>query len=137
MTEHLLFDPTTQVLRKSLDLRAKNQQIIAANVANAETPGYAPAKFSFEDALSTAISASKQPALAAPHPKHFPLGPTSLAAVQGEITREADTTGIGDKNGVSVDEEMIALAQNELLFETSAQLLQKKFSLLRHVISGQ
>jgi len=32
--------------------------------------------------------------------------------------------------------EMMALSENELLYETSAQLLKKKITLLKHVISG-
>lgn len=40
-----LIDPGMQLLTKVLDLRAQNQQIIASNIANAETPGYSPAKF--------------------------------------------------------------------------------------------
>ena len=48
----------------------------------------------------------------------------------------ADQTGIGDRNGVNVDQEMLDLSENELMYETAAQLLQKKLSLLKHVISG-
>ena len=44
------FDTTMHLLHKVLDLRAKNQEVIAANIANAETPtsvlagGVRPAK---------------------------------------------------------------------------------------------
>ena len=43
------FDTTMRLLQKVLDLRSTNQEIIGANIANAETPGYAAQSFSFED----------------------------------------------------------------------------------------
>jgi len=130
-----LFDGSTEILQKSLDLRSANQRVIAANVANAETPGYAPARFEFETQLKQAISKS-DPVLVTTHNNHIPLGPDSLKSVQGTIVRNPDNTGIGDENGVSVDQEMIALSENQIMYETSAQLLKKKLSLLKYVVQG-
>ena len=138
MIDKLLADPATQVLRKSLDLRAKNQNFIAANVANAETPGYSAVKFQFEDALASAIDGRRQGlALATTNPGHIATGAQEIADVDGITTEVRDNTGIGDKNSVDVDAEMLELSKNELMFETSAQLLQKKLGLLRYVIAGQ
>lgn len=131
-----LFDSNTQLLEKVLDLRARNQQVIGSNIANAETPGYAPAKFHFEEELRQVIQQKQGIPLAAPHPDHIPLGPRNLQSVNGTVTRTPDQTGIGDENGVSVDEEMMALTENELLYETAAQLLRKKLGLIRYVVSG-
>ncbi|MDR3089190.1 MAG: flagellar basal body rod protein FlgB [Desulfobulbaceae bacterium] len=138
MIGKLLGDQTTQVLKKSLDLRAKNQNFIAANIANAETPGYSAVKFQFEDALAQAIDQRQAgAALTATDPRHITNGAASIAAVGGRIVEITDQTGVGDKNSVSVDDEMLELSKNELMFETSAQLLQKKIGLLRYVIAGQ
>ncbi|WP_136807900.1 flagellar basal body rod protein FlgB [Desulfosediminicola flagellatus] len=131
-----LIDPGMQLLTKVLDLRAQNQQIIAANIANAETPGYSPAKFTFEDELRSVLSSQSGLQLTSSHQKHIPLGPRDIQSVQGTITINPDQTGIGDENGVSVDEEMLALSENELLYETAAQLLKKKMGILKYVVSG-
>ena len=130
------FDANMRLLSKSLDLRAENQKVIGSNIANAETPGYAPARFSFEEELSSAIKGTATP-LATTHPGHIPLGPHSVGSVSGMLIREPDQTGIGDENGVSVEEEMLALTENELLYETSAQLLKKKMTLMKFVIAGE
>ncbi len=130
------FDANIQLLSKVLDLRSKNQQVIGANIANAETPGYAAAQFEFEGQLRQAIEQQKAMPLAAPNPGHFPLGPQSISEVEGTISRTADQTGIGDENGVSVESEMLALSENELMYEASAQLLQKKLGMIRYVVSG-
>ncbi len=132
------FDSNMQLLSKVLDLRAQKAQVISANIANAETPGYAASRFNFEEDLANAIDSGRHGGLrlAVPNEKHIPLGPGNFSSVNGKIIIEKDQTGIGDENGVSVDQEMLALSENELLYETTALLLKKKLTLLKHVISG-
>ena len=129
------FDANIHLLSKVLDLRAENQNIIGSNIANAETPGYAPARFNFEQELSQAINHSGMP-LATSQPGHIALGASHIDSITGTITRKPDQPGIGDANGVSVDEEMLLLSENELLYETAAQLLKKKLGVMKYVISG-
>ena len=129
------FDSNIRLLSKVLDLRAENQRVIGSNIANAETPGYAPAKFNFEEDLSNAINKDHSFHMKTPHPTHIPISPANFENVQGNITRNPDNTGIGDENGVSVDEEMINLSKNQLMYETAAKLLKKKLSLLKYAIA--
>jgi len=56
MADIRITDQTISVLQKSLDLRAQKQEVIAGNIANAETPGYSARKFDFEDSLRKAIN---------------------------------------------------------------------------------
>ncbi len=128
------FDSNIKLLTKVLDLRSANQKIIATNIANAETPGYAKKVFEFEQELQQAISA-KPGALVTTHSRHIPLAPADINSVNGRVLEIKDKTGIGDENGVSVDMEMMALAENELLYETAAQLLKKKFTMLSYAVS--
>lgn len=131
-----LLDQNMQLLSKVLDLRATKAQVISSNIANAETPGFSPSRFEFETDLANAINSGKSAHLETSHEKHFPLGPGNFNSVNGKIKIEEETSGIGDDNGVSVDREMMDLSENELLYETAAQLLKKKMSLMKHVISG-
>ncbi len=130
------FDSNMQLLGKVLDLRAQKAQVISSNIANAETPGYSAKRFDFEEDLAHAINNNKKIALSTSHLSHIPLGPANFLSVSGKIVAEKDHTGIGDENEVSVDQEMLSLSENELLYETTAQLLKKKITLLKHVISG-
>lgn len=130
------FDSNIQLLSKVLDLRARKAQVISANIANSETPGFSPSRFDFEEDLNRALSKKKELTLETSHPSHIPLHPDHFNNVTGKVRIEKDNTGIGDANGVSVDQELLALSENELLYEASAQLLNKKLSILKHVISG-
>ena len=79
------FDTTMHLLAKVLDLRARNQEVIAANIANAETPGYAAQTFTFEQELQSALSTGG-PRPVTSHPNHLPLAPSGLDQVQGTLT---------------------------------------------------
>jgi flagellar basal-body rod protein FlgB len=130
-----LFDPSMNLLNKVLDLRAAKERIISSNIANAETPGYSPARFEFEQELRQAVNRDGF-SLATSHPSHIPNLTAGLDSVSGRITKAPDKTGIGDKNGVRVDEEMISLSENEIMYETAAQILKKKMTLLGYIVQG-
>lgn len=130
------FDSNMRLLSKVLDLRAQKAQVISANIANAETPGYSANRFDFEEDLAQAINTGKGFKLTTSHTSHIPLGPTNFNSVTGKIVTEKDETGIGDKNSVKVNQEMIDLSENELLYETAAQLLKKKMNQINYVLSG-
>lgn len=129
------FDTTIQLLQKVLDLRSKNQEIIGSNIANADTPGYSAQSFTFEDQLKNALSENGLRPVAG-HPSHIPLSSVNLEQVTGTVSINRDTTGIGDKNNVSVDQEMIKLSQNEILYETAVTMLNKKLSLIKYAANG-
>ncbi|MFT5698041.1 MAG: flagellar basal-body rod protein FlgB [Desulforhopalus sp.] len=131
-----LLDQNMQMLSKVLDLRATKAQVISSNIANAETPGFSASRFQFEDELANALGNKKGIQLQTSNKAHIPLGPGNFHNISGKIILDEEQSGIGDDNNVSVDMEMMALSENELLYETSAQLLKKKITLLKHVISG-
>ncbi len=128
-------DNNARLLAKVLDLRATKAQVISANIANAETPGYAPVRYSFEDDLAAAVGKPSGLPLKTTAAEHIPIHPDDFNSVAGKVIVEEDNSPIGDENGVSVDQEMVALSENQILYETAAQLLKKKLSIYRYVIS--
>lgn len=129
------FDTTMNLLQKVLDLRSKNQEVIGSNIANAETPGYSAQSFTFEDQLHSALSDNDMRPVAT-QPNHIPLTPSALEQVSGTVSVKKDNTGLGDENSVSVDEEMIKLSQNEILYEAAVTMLNKKISMLKYAANG-
>ncbi len=127
-----VFDRTIGVLENALDLRMQKQQGIASNIANADTPGYAPVRIEFEERMRSALK-SGDLQVAATHPQHIPIGPAGADGVRAKVFREPDATGIGDGNGVSVDQEMVDMAENQILYEAASQIISKKLGLLKYV----
>ena len=134
MADFNITDQTISVLSKSLDLRMRKQQVVASNIANAETPGYAARKLDFEADLQRAMATPEVKA-GNHNPRHIPIGMGGIAAVQGTISRQPDSNPLGDGNSVSVDDEMLDLAENQLLYEASSQMLKKKFAMLKYAVS--
>jgi len=133
-----LFSTTVEVLAKSIDLRTRQQNLIASNLANAETPGFTPQVLEFEQQLQAAVKKSSAHGAAAvarqPHPAHIPLkgaGPATIQQVSGSVIDSPAQTPGRDNNGVELENEMNRMMQNQVLFNASAQLLSKKFEGLR------
>ena len=129
-----IFDRTIGLLQRSLDLRMQNQQVISANLANLDTPGYRAVHLEFEDGLKRALGNGDPGGIKTTSPRHLPGGGEGFDQVQAKVVRVADTSGIGDHNGVNLDNEMIDMAQNQMLYEAATQIVGKKLALLRYVI---
>jgi flagellar basal-body rod protein FlgB len=131
-----LFSTTINLLGKSVDLRAKNQNLIAANIANAETPNYVPKSLSFDSELQGALKNRSKGQLPAsqPHPRHIPLqgaGTRSLQSVAGRVIETPSKTPGKDGNAVELENEMGRMAENQIMFNASVQLLVKKLEGLK------
>lgn len=137
-----IFNSTIDLLGKSVDMRAKNQNLIASNIANAETPNFIPKTLAFEQELQGALT-QRQPgqrASSTPHARHIPLRGAGVGnavqSVTGHIVETPAKTPGKDGNAVELENEMGKLAENQIMFNASVQMLSKKFEGLRSAIKG-
>lgn len=129
-----IFDSTVGFLKKALDLRWLNQKVISSNIANADTPGYAARHLDFEKDLQQATGQPKLETAPSDNPAFFPIG--NQAGGSAEVVQTPDRSGIGDRNNVQMDQEMMDLSKNEILYEAATQSLNSKMGLLKYVIQG-
>jgi len=124
-------------LTKSLAFAEERNRIIANNIANANTPFYkakrAPVA-QFQAALSRAIERSRK-APSAPlvleSTRNITDRGASLEVKPVEDRRPGGSILRHDRNNVSLEKEMAALAENTLTYRTLADLLRQQFMLLR------
>lgn len=130
-------DKTLEALATSLNFRQMRQEIIASNIANAETPGYKAKRLSFEEALARALDVDGQMAMNTNDDKHFDVGSGGFANLQPTV--EEDVTGIvsEDGNNVDRDRELALMAENEILYDTTVQLLNKKLALMKYAVQSE
>jgi flagellar basal-body rod protein FlgB len=133
-----MFGKTISLLAKNLDMRAKRHEYIAGNIANVETPNYTPKSFSFEKELQETVK-KKQHGVegsVTTHPRHIPLKGAAgkVDEVHGVVEEKASRSLSGDGNGVDMEIEMGKLAENQILFNASIQILAKKFAGLKEVL---
>lgn len=114
-------------------LRSARAQILAANIANADTPGYRAQDIRFRDALESQLGSGlvKQ---AATHPAHFGH-PASSQPVRARF-RDAPEGSL-DENTVNSEFERIRFAENEVRYRASIGFLSSKISGLLRVIRGE
>jgi len=137
-----IFNNTVAVLGKSIDLRSKNQNLIASNIANAETPNFVPKTLVFEQELQGALK-DRQPGQrpsSAPNARHIPIrgagGGSSVRSVTGLVVETPAKTPGKDGNAVELEDEMAKMAENQIMFNASVQMLNRQFSDLRTAIKG-
>lgn len=135
-----IFNSTIELLGKSVDLRAKSQNLIASNIANAETPNFVPKTLAFEQELQGALKnrQSGQRASSSPNARHIPIRGVSRAvqSVSGKVIETPAKTPGKDGNAVELEGEMSKMAENQVMFNASVQMLNKKFEGLRTAIKG-
>jgi len=133
-----IFNTTINLLEKNLDLRVRNHNFISANLANAETPGYIPTTLSFEGELKSALNNRGGGTAAVTNPRHIPLKGQAggIAEVRGTVT-ETPAGSLGrDGNGVELENEMSKLAENQILYNATVQIVAKEFESLKTAIKG-
>lgn len=131
-----IFNTTVAVLGKSIDLRARNQNLISSNVANAETPNYIPKTLAFEDELQGALKGGAKGAPAMTNARHLPLkgAGSRLQSITGRVVETPAKSPGKDGNAVEIENEMSKLAENQIMYNASVQMLSKKFEGLRMAI---
>ncbi len=102
----------------ALGLRAYRQQLIASNIANADTPGYKAVDIDFGEALSIAQAAAntvpmKLAASAAGHLPGQPLGATPPIPLKCHVPNQASADG----NTVEIDVERTKFSENTLMYQ--------------------
>jgi flagellar basal-body rod protein FlgB len=133
-----LFNFTQQLLELSMRVRGARHEILSANIANADTPGYRARDLDFKSVMDVALNLENVPA-ADHEPRLETLSSSSLDLRSALYVPEYPETGHGedrlDGNSVSLDRQMVLLTENALAYEAALTLLSRKLAGLRYVIS--
>lgn len=127
------FDPTIGALNTIMNLRLLNQNVISANIANADTPGFKAKAVEFEGALRNALGVDAKLTPTGDNPKH--LVPHSTDPVEPEIFEDPNGVESLDGNTVDRSAEMAKLSENQLLYDAAAEMIRRKLGMLKYTIS--
>jgi flagellar basal-body rod protein FlgB len=117
----VLFGKTFDLLSDMLDLHARRHKVLTSNIVNIDTPNYEPKDLDFDKALQGA-SASRL-AMKGTDRRHL------RTAAPGQ-----DFSVVTTGRRVSLDKEMVNLAENHLMYNTAVELLARKFKSLNTVL---
>jgi flagellar basal-body rod protein FlgB len=128
-----MFPDHVDLTAKVMDFQLQRQNIVSANLANINTPGYKARRLEFEKDLQTAMGLSEAGAVARTHPDHLPA-PFAADNAEASVTRSLTPRVVQGVDNVDLDTEMAAMAKNNLLYNTLATVMSKNFAGLKQII---
>lgn len=118
-------DRLLDLLERSLSWRSRGQEAISGNLANLDTPNFTRKELNFQEILASHLTKTPRIRLIATHPIHL-----------GQSSREGAALVRDTGEKVDLDREMVRLAENQLAYQATVQMLIKKLDGLRAVLEG-
>jgi flagellar basal-body rod protein FlgB len=133
---------------KALVLRAQRQQLIASNIANADTPGYVARDVNFKEAMGNALAASSSQASrlsassnSSSKSGHIALGTLSGSTLQlgsaGQLAYGVQSQPSMDNNSVDLDRERANFVDNTVRYEATLRFINADAKTMLAAIQGQ
>lgn len=122
------FGETVGVLNQGLDYSLMRQNLLANNIANAETPGFKRSDVSFHDYYQQHLP--RTTSLTRTHVRHIP----GMMTTQKHPIYHRMTSWRNDKNNVDIDAEMAYLAQNSIYYSHLTRQIQESLGRMDLVI---
>jgi len=132
-------EDSLRTYRTAIGVRSHRQELLASNIANADTPHFKARDIDFKSALATALGAAGAE-----------MGPLDLARTQrghlggdganpyaAAVKYRAEYQGAVDGNTVNMDVERAAFAENAVQVEALITFINKRFEGLQRAINGQ
>jgi flagellar basal-body rod protein FlgB len=124
----------------ALKLRAERQRVLAANIANADTPNYKAMDFDFRAALQNAnanASAAVAGNTSRTDARHIAASSSTLSLPGIDMQYRTPNQLSIDGNSVEMDTERASFADNAVRYEASLRFLNGQIKTLTLAIQGQ
>lgn len=125
---------------QALVLRAERQRVIASNIANADTPGFAAREMNFSEALREAVADGGRDGTATDgrsHAGHLPMAPRESDAGSRGLVYATQTQPRLDGNSVDLDRERASFVDNAVRYEATLRFINGQGKTMLSAITGQ
>lgn len=130
--------PLMSMLKDRMSWLSKRQDVLSKNVANADVPGYTPQDLkpqSFDSTLRSAISRSgSTTSLALTNPRHIAASSTTASSRSFAYKDTPDVAAPAGGNSVSLEAEMIKVAETQAQYQAAANLYAKAVTMMKVAI---
>jgi flagellar basal-body rod protein FlgB len=126
-------DSTFRFYQDAANLRAHRQQLVASNIANADTPRYKARDIDFNTALQGALSGGSI-TLATSASGH--IAPATGASGSAPLLYRSEVQGSVDGNTVDMDVERSQFADNAIHYEATLTFITNQIRMMQAVIQG-
>jgi flagellar basal-body rod protein FlgB len=128
-----MFDNIFGIHEQALQLHGQRLTVLAANLANADTPGFKARDIDFAEVLGGGATASLPVAMT--NPAHLAMTDGGLPA--GELKYRNPYQASLDGNTVEMPVEQAAFSENNVKYQASLTFINSTISLLQFAIAGQ
>ncbi|NGP53360.1 flagellar basal body rod protein FlgB [Thioalkalivibrio sp. XN8] len=130
-----VLDRALGIHQQALEVSSRRLELLASNIANADTPNYKARDIDFRAALSQAASEQDPVRLAATRPGH--IHATSGADAMAEVRYRVPNHASLDGNTVDSQLEHAAFAENAVRYQASLDFINSRISGLRKALKGE
>ncbi len=103
------------LVEKALNIRAHYHKLLAGNVANVETPNYKEKDIDFLRTLESNIQRTED--------------------IKVSEKEEYDGLNSVDGNTVNMEDQVVKMTENSLLFNSLTKIMTKKFATMKYIIT--
>ena len=125
------FDKQLGGLTKAMDLSQRRNEVLASNIANADTPGFRAGDLDFAGELAQAFGEANGSAITKTDSSHLDVSSQNGNA---HIVEDFSGSTKADGNNVDIDIQMGQLAQNAGTYTSAATLMRKQLGILKLAI---
>ena len=122
------------IFPQALQLESKRAELLASNIANADTPGYKARDINFKSALQAAQGQGGSLPLVRTSPEH--MEPAALSSNPPVLYQQPLQPSL-DGNTVDLQRNQAAYGENALRYQATLTILGNRISGLRKALTGQ
>ena len=129
--------PLLGMLRERMSWLNARQETLSQNVANADAPGYLARDLkpiNFEDMMKKINGGGSAASLMTDDPHHIGISANQTSQFAGEDSPDTEASVSG--NTVSLESEMIKVADTQAQYQAAANLYSKALSMMRTAIGN-
>ena len=126
-------DSALRFHQEALNLRARRQEVLSANIANADTPNFKARDFDFGSKLTEAVERGRQTmSMTGTSSRH--ISGEARALGEGELMYRTPNQSSIDGNTVEMDAERVNFADNAMRYEVNLTVLSSKIKSMLSVV---
>jgi flagellar basal-body rod protein FlgB len=132
------FGKTVDILQRTMDVGLTRREVIANNIANAETPNFKRTDVNFEASLARALASENAPKnleAKMSSSNHIPFNrQVDYKNVQPRFALDYLTQSKNNGNNVDIEQETMAATRNQMMYELMTATISSQFSRINMVL---
>ena len=121
----------------AMQFQSRRMDLIAGNIANADTPGYKARDLDFAQAMEQAGQQPTTAAVSATNPAHMPVADVAGSITPPDLVYRSPQQPSQDGNTVDMHTEQAAFADAALHYKASMSFVDAKLKSIMTALTGQ